>query len=118
MRQLFNSQGLNFAEFLRKCRIPIMMKEFAIIFYAIPSGLRQLISNDLCNDSEHRLSNGLAINGVHINDKKCNNAFIRENCRETACPSCKTFWNSIYKDIQWKGIWNLTVKYCLINKVK
>ena len=90
-----------------------------MVFDAIPSGLIQLLSGNISSEAiPIYTTNQLSIDGVKIIDKKFNNFYIRELCRITLLPKCKPFWNSMYNQIDWKGVWNLPSKYCLTNKVK
>ncbi len=120
MRQLFKNNGhlFNHCEFLNYYKIPITAKEFAVVFDAIPCGLIQILSGNISSESIPLYTNQLSINGVKIIDNTCNNFYIKKLCSTTLLPKCKPFWNSLYDQIEWKYIWNLSSKYCLTNKVK
>lgn len=120
VRQLFNENGnlFNYIEFLNRYNIPVTMKEFAIVFDAIPTGLISLLRGDISLGMDGTLTPGLLLNGIYITDKKCSNGFIRKMCTEITFPRAKMYWNSNYKNINWKEVWSMPRKYCLTNKIK
>ncbi len=71
VKQLFNENGhpYTYVEFLQRYNIPIIPKEYCIVFDAISSGLKCLFKGTVNNDNVS-LRSDIAIKGVPITDKK------------------------------------------------
>ena len=62
----------------------------------------------------------LLLNGINIQDKKCNNKHIRRifQDKKRFSPRGTFYWRSRLEDINWEKAWLLPYKYCIHNKVK
>lgn len=97
--------------------IPIVPKEYCIVFDAIPSGLKCLFKGYVYNENVS-FKPDIALEGVIITDKRWNNYFIRKLLTEYSPISSRTFWHSKFECIEWKYAWLLPKKYCITNKVR
>lgn len=123
VRQLFNKEGhmFTYEEFLSEFNFPVPPREYAIIFDAIPSGLKMLLSSSTTDISMETTPSNLYIgNSDPFLNSKTNNKCIRDLVlRNTICkPSSVFYWNNLYIDIDWKKTWSLNRKYCISNKVR
>lgn len=94
------------------------MKEYVIVFDAIPIGLIRLIQGFVFHEKCQNFNFSILLNGVCIKDKKKSNNYIRKLCTEPAFPPAKAYWNSGFNNINWKMIWNQSRKDCVTNKVR
>ena len=111
---------LSYESFISRHNFPIPFKEYNSVIKAIPSGLPNLMKSHLsfCKGIRPEGSPVLLLNGINIQDKKCNNKHIRKcfQDKKRFSPRGKFYWRS--QDIDWEKAWLLPHKYCIHNKVK
>uniref|UniRef100_A0A8C6M3H9 Reverse transcriptase domain-containing protein n=1 Tax=Nothobranchius furzeri TaxID=105023 RepID=A0A8C6M3H9_NOTFU len=124
VNQLYNTNGqlMSYTELLNTYKFPATPKEYAVLFAAIPMGVRMLFKGvlpvvppisppDLVNTYvgkvcliEHKNSN-----------RNIRALFQRESL---SVPYVIFYWNSFVTDISWKRVWTIPNKYFVTNKVK
>ena len=112
---------LTYNEFLSEYNIPVRPREFAIVFDAIPSGLKILLSASSSGVITETTPPDLYIgNSDPFLSAKTNNKCIRELIlRGTISKPASVFvWNNLYFDIDWKKAWLLPRNFCVSNKVR
>ena len=123
--QLFKEEGLlyNYSEFLARYNIPIMPKEFSVVFDAISPGLCILLRNI---DYPQPLSllppdpTQSPVGKVCFSSNKGINSKIRALFQDdlVSIPSATFYWSNFVSNVTWKKVWSLPQKYLLTNKVR
>lgn len=119
VNQLLNTerQLLRYEECLCKFQFPITLKEYAIVFSAIPSGILQLLRGST-SSNEAQINTSIFIETIDVTKKQCSNKFIRNSLQTTSIPRGQFYWNSMYNDINWNKAWLVGERFCINNKIK
>ncbi|XP_051811827.1 LINE-1 reverse transcriptase homolog isoform X1 [Acanthochromis polyacanthus] len=124
--QLFNESGLlySYSEFLERYKVPVPPREYAIVFDAIPSGLRMLCkcSNfkppvvvSPCDPTKTYVGK-ICFSMLSSGRNGRIRALFQENI--TSAPAAIAHWAKSVPDVQWKYTWTLPQRFFLTNKVK
>lgn len=113
---------MSYSEFL-KYGIPILPKEYALVFDAIPSGVIMLLKNSIASELTSLKLNpaDTSVGQICFSTTKRNNnrdihALFQKDI--VSAPNVISYLNSFTPDLNWKKIWCLPSKYLIINNVK
>lgn len=92
---------LSYEQFMEAHDFPIPFKDFKSITDAIPTGIRQLIKNNLSCGNKDIRQISLMLDGVELSDEKCNNKHIRRHLQKSnsIAPRGIFYWNSLISEI-------------------
>ncbi|XDV23416.1 hypothetical protein PO909_027995 [Leuciscus waleckii] len=117
-----NCNFLSYRDFMDAFSFPIPPKEYAVIFYAIPSGVRMLLQSSpkgpSCSPPSLDSSNLYIDNCLFISSEFTNKkirSILLKPC--ATVPPCISFWNNKFENIDWKRFWSLKKEFLITNKV-
>lgn len=119
LSQLINDKGylLSYSEFLKKFNIPILPKEYSVVFDAIPAGFLRLLQGNTDSDKQLTFQKEFFLDGINIKDFKCNNRFFRSLIHHPVTCRSKQYWRNIFGNLNWPLVWTYNNKFCITNKV-
>ena len=121
---LTEGQLFTYEEFLSEYKIPILPKEFAVVFDAVPSRIKYLFS--FTNRPSPTIALQTTQTDLYIGNSdpflsnKTNNKCIRELIHRDIIskPASVFVWSNVYPDIDWEKTWLLPRKFFVSNKVR
>ena len=102
---------------MEKYGIDTSQEQFDIVIKSIPIGVVSLAQSLLSVTSLPVTLSSPTIAGIPITDKRCNNAFIRNQFVPVSTPVCKHRWTLMDKKL-WNLIFLLPYQYIIANKIK
>uniref|UniRef100_A0A1A8GMK6 Reverse transcriptase domain-containing protein n=1 Tax=Nothobranchius korthausae TaxID=1143690 RepID=A0A1A8GMK6_9TELE len=124
VNQLYNTNGelMSYTELLNTYKVPATPKEYAILFAAIPMGVRMLFKGVLPvvppispPDPVNTYVGKVCLIEHKNSNRNIRALFQRESL---SVPYVIFYWNSFVTDISWKRVWTIPNKYFVTNKVK
>ena len=117
--QLINNEGhlFTYITFFESFGIPISKREYSIVFDAIPAGLFRLLQGSSEPYFNVSFKKEILINGIEINNKRCNYIFFRRLVCCPVTPRSIFLGSEQFENIQLKLIWTYNNIYCINNKV-
>uniref|UniRef100_A0A8C6KMK1 Reverse transcriptase zinc-binding domain-containing protein n=1 Tax=Nothobranchius furzeri TaxID=105023 RepID=A0A8C6KMK1_NOTFU len=124
--QLLNDDGqlFSYKEFLFVYDFPVTPREYAVVFDAIPDGVRRLLvsapKGRNCIIPELNPGSIFIGNICPLLSDKATNQCIRQIIQRdiVSKPAAVFYWNNIYNDIDWKNTWILPRKFIITNKIR
>ena len=120
VNQLIDKHGqiLSYNQFINKYHLTISQTEYTTVSNTVPVEIQQLLKGSQFHPLIQKNDTKIFIHNIDITTKFCSNKVIRNLIQPSNRPAANSYWNSLYGEINWRGVWLVGEKLFIHNKVK